>query len=273
MNMAFGFLPFAAQADMLTSTRALALQGGAGSPYDNGAIYGNPAGVALNPRYDLSAFGRLQNASEDNRSINVSIVDSMSSADIGAGLGWNRELGTRLPKDDIALALSQKYTVGALGVTGHYRYDRERLARKSDVNLDAGFFISTLNQHLNIGILGSNLAPTPKAVHDVHRRWVAGIGSRWADIVEVTGDLGYNPGFKSGTRFDWAAGIEVTPLPYASVRGGYAHVPSGPERQARWSAGVGGGIPQQFKAGYTYLEPVGHPENAVHAAEITAYVF
>jgi hypothetical protein len=264
-------IPAAAFSEELAGTRTLALQGAHASPYDNAAIFTNAAGTAANSRYDVSAFGDLQRHTE-NRLVHLSVVDSLSSPQLGGGLGWNRTIGKELPRDDIAMALAQRYPYGAFGVTGHYRIDRER-SRRTDVNMDAGILLHGFGDKLMFGAAGYNLTPAPKTVHNVHRRYTAGLASRWFDLFEVTADGGYNPGFAKGTKWDWAAGAEISPLPYFAIRGGYGQFPSGPDRKPQFTAGLGAGSAGDFKVGYTYKQVVGDPQHAVHAADVSVFVF
>lgn len=263
------FLIWAARgsAEEFATARALALQGGHASPADNGTLFLNPAGVALYPRYDLTTSGR---AAEPGRArdLGVSIVDSVTQSPVGGGIGWFRRAGGRRPADDWALALAQRYGSGsALGLAYHYRMDRERSGRLSDMNLDVGFIVDELGGHAKVSLAGYNLFNPPQGIHDVHRRYVLGIASRWFDVFELMASGGYNPGFAKGARFDTSLGAEVF-LPYVSLRGSYGQFPSGPLRSERWAAGLSGGEPGAWKIGYVYASAV-RASPAYHGVDVT----
>ena len=107
-------LPHAAWGEELTSTRGRALQGPYASPNDNGSIQINPAGVALNPRYDISLTG-MAPAHSRQREFNLAIVDSLTAGNIGGGVSWNRITGDGVPRDDFAFSMAQRYRPGVTG--------------------------------------------------------------------------------------------------------------------------------------------------------------
>ncbi len=260
----------------LVSTRALALQGGTASPYDNSAIFLNPAGVTLNNRYDMSSVGWLDQ-STDQQLLHLSVVDGRTSPEIGAGLGWNRYTANTLPQDDIALALAQRYTTGALGIAGHYRIDRERFdvsggkVKKTDLNLDVGVLFDPADQMLKLALVGLNLFDPPEKVTTVQREFVAGLGSRWLNLFEITGDVIYAPSAGKGRTVSWTVGGEVAPMPFFALRGSYGQFPAGPDRVGHWAAGIGAGVPNEFRVGYAYRHPIGVGTGGTHAAELALY--
>lgn len=259
-----------AAAEELAGVRALALQGGRASPSDNASIFLNPAGTALAPRYDFTAYGALERAT-DNRLVHLSLVDSKTSAQLGAGVGWNRGISARRPTDDIGVAVSQKYPLGAFGVGFHYRTDRERVKR-SDMNGDSGFVIDPWEGKFKAAVVSYNLFDPPKGVRNVHRRHAVGFASRWLELFEVTADGGYNPGQRYN-HFDFAGGVEVTPDELISLRASYGQFPTGPRRQHRAAGGFALILAEEGDLGYTYRQTIGDPEHATHAAEVSLMFF
>jgi hypothetical protein len=259
-----------ARAEDLVGVRALALQGGRASPNDNASIFLNPAGTALVPRYDFTAFGQYQRNTPD-RIVHLSLLDSKTSKELGAGIGWNRGVGKHLPTDDFDFAVAQKYPLGSFGVGIHYRLDRER-ARRSDVNTDTGFVVDPWEGHLKMAAVSYNTFDPPKTVHNVHRRHAIGLASRWMDLFELTADAVYKPGDAVG-MFEWSAGGELTPDEMVSIRTSFGQVPAGRNRNNRVAAGLELVLPDEADLGYTYLLTLGDPQHAVHAAELSVFFF
>jgi hypothetical protein len=255
------------------SARAMALQGGLAAPSDNAALFLNPAGAGIRPRYEISLATHLvRDGAPPDRGFNLSILDSKTTGEIGGGVAWRRDTGGRLPADDFVFALAQKYGFGsAFGVAFHYRIDRER-ARRSDMNLDSGMVIDQLGGLLKIGAVVKNIFNPPEGAENVNRLFGLGLGSRFADLIELTVDATYTPELPEGNRFAWNTGLEGWIGSVVALRGGYGQSPMGANRQSRWSLGAGFGQPGDFQAGYAFVSEIERSQ-ITHALDLSVFLF
>lgn len=257
-----------ARADELFATRAMALQGGTASPRDNASLFLNPAGAGMYPRYDFSAFGRLQQGTPD-RLFGVSVIDSKTS-EIGGGVAWVRDTGDTLPKDDFVAAAAQRYAKGTIGFSGHYRIDRTR-KKRTDLNADTGFVIDPWAEKAKLAVVSYNMFDPPKGVDNVKRKYAVGLGSRLFDLFEITADGAYTAGRKE--IWEWSAGVDVFAVPYVSFLAGFGQGPIGPNRKERISGGITAGAPDEFRVGYAYRRTLDAEGAAFHAVELSLFFF
>jgi hypothetical protein len=254
------------------STRSQAMQGGIAAPWDNAAVYLNPAGTVLNPRYEFTGYGELETGVRD-RTLALSIVDSVTIGELGGGVAWRRDTGGRLPRDDYAFAMAQHYPGNsAVGLAVRYRVDRER-ERRSDWNLDLGGVYDAFEGLVKAGAVVQNIFSPPEGAEDVMRRFSGGLGSLLFGVAQITADLGYTPELAdTGFAYDWSVGAEVFLAERFALRGGYGQVPQEGAPRTQWSVGAGVIEPGAFGVGYALTQPIAEGGTS-HALELTVFLF
>ncbi len=260
-------------ADELVDVRSQAMQGGLAAPRGNASIHLNPAGVALGKRYEISTFAKSRPDRPEIVS-DVSIMDSLTTGEVGGGLSWQRRTGGQLPTDDFGLAMAQNYGTSSFGIGAHYVIDRERQSaggERTDWNFDLGVVVDELEGMLKVGAAVYNILNAPKGTVDGERTFAAGLASAWAETFQITADIWYRPD-AAVHPVSWSTGLEVWPIEYLQLYGGYGQFPAGPDRSGRWSVGTTAGEPGYWQIGYAFVKPTGS-DDPTHAASLSIFLF
>lgn len=203
----------------------------------NDAIFLNPAGMAIGPRYsiDLSYLHRFADSVAYPA---FSVVDSRTSA-LAAGIAYafERRADGKLSNHRASFALAYPLGgLGALGLTTKYLKVGEQLTATSFQAFtgDVGLILTPL-AGLSLGVVGYNLIDTG---HEQHLPILLGTGAAWASgVFALAFDLVANLSEHERPRLRYHAGGEYLLSGGLPVRLGWQKDED--TGRHRWSLGLG----------------------------------
>lgn len=209
-----------------------------GLPATNDALYLNPAGLALYPRYSVEFFWRRRTETNSNL-FSASIVDSKSGA-VAGGLAYTWDSvgeGGRIRRGS-RVDVGSAYHVASfllMGATLHWIAMGTDEGDLNRVTGDAGFLF-LLGQGLTVGLTATNvLNPTDQA-DTAPRLFGAGVGLNLMGSLSLSMD--WRQSFeREGAPWSWYLGAEYFALGAFPLRAGYVIDEITGER--RWTAGLG----------------------------------
>ena len=226
--------------DQLLDTRPLALGGtGMAAAASNSSLYTNPAGLMAAKLYHVELM--YQYASDISSSLGgASIVDSVTSPYVGAGLGFiYKGAGGAVDHTqfDVRLGVAGAFTdYFQIGVTGKYMYANQggkgpngepALTSTGEVllntfTMDAGLILRPA-KFISIGVGGQNLTGTGSAFAPI--RLVPGLAFHIADMLITEFDFATDFTSHDDITFEYRGGVEVFIANIVPIRAGYFYKP------------------------------------------------
>ena len=224
------FVTHAAQAEEIVGPRAAGMgDANVGIPVGNDALFANPAGLALYPRYCMEFFWQRKTESDGNL-FSASIVDSKSGA-VAGGIA---------------------YTYDTEGPDGSIRHGRRLdIGPAYRLTGDAGLpFI--LAKGMTFGITGHNVVNPVEEANTAPRTLGAGASANLFGNLTLAVD--WRQSFeREGMPWSWFFGAEYFAFGAFPLRAGYVIDQITDER--RWTAGLGY-IDQSFGIDLAYSRTV-----------------
>ncbi len=228
-----------AKAQQVAGPRALAMgDAHRGVGTGNDALFLNPAGMSLYPRYVIETFWRHDSWTKQSQ-FSISLVDSKSGP-VGGGLAYTYEwvgegsakrVGSRLD-------IGSSYALARFllfGVTMHYIGQNTEDGQVQRVTGDTGFMI-LVGQILSIGITGHNVINPVEEADAAPRMFGGGLNVRIIPDLNLAFDWrkSVEPENKSAA-YHWGAEYILGKM--IPIRAGY--VSDEVLNQQRWSLGLG----------------------------------
>ncbi|MCL2013221.1 MAG: hypothetical protein FWG75_10605 [Cystobacterineae bacterium] len=185
------------------------------------ALYGNPASLSFDERFEMEASGTLDFAKNSYKFIGLGVADSKAGP-VAAGLSYH--LVSVGPKEErstahlLTLGVAMPFAkVFHLGVSGRQHFVRGP-EKSNPFNLNAGIGV-TLTEVLTLSFSGHNLINTSK-IHTPRYFVLSACG----DILGIKATAEMRGHFNDKkSRFTWGASLEYAFLGMLALRGGYAY--------------------------------------------------